>query len=179
MLGAGSAMADTCAHNNNERQWAVRAFTGVIALVALAVAVPAYADTLRTQDYIDIEQLYARYNHAIDSCDAEGWSATFTPEGTFNRFAGHDALVGFVRQWCEQMNGGNRRHWNTNLRILGTGDGASGAVYLMLVDVGTRPASIVSTGAYTDMLVKTSAGWRFKSRTYKGDAPPAAAASGS
>jgi hypothetical protein len=155
----------------------MKRLTGFVALViALFVASgPARAGTLTTQDYVEIEQLYAQYNQAIDSGDAEGWAATFTPDGTFNRFAGHDALVGFVHQWLEKMDGGHRRHWNTNLRIVGTSEGASGSVYLMLLDVTTRPPSIVGTGAYTDTLVKTAAGWRFKSRTYKGDAPAAPA----
>ena len=37
------------------------------------------------------------------------------------------------------MNGANRRHWNTNLRIMPSKDGASASVFLMLVDVSTKP----------------------------------------
>lgn len=144
-----------------------------LVIVALAAA-PARAADLTTQDYIDIEQLYAAYNHAIDSGDAEGWAATFSPDGAFNKFVGHDALVGFIKYWREKMNGANRRHWNSNLRITPSADGASGTVLLMIVDVGTQPPSIVMTGQYTDALVKTANGWRFKLRQSKGDAPPAA-----
>ena len=139
----------------------------------LAAATSAQAEGLTTQDYIDIEQLYAQYNHAIDSCDADGWAATFTPDGVFQRFTGREALVGFVRQWCEKMNGAHRRHWNTNLRIMPTSDGASGAVLLMLLDVSAKPATIASTGTYNDTLVRTAEGWRFKTRMIKGDAPAA------
>lgn len=32
---------------------------------------------LTADDYIEIQQLYARYNNAIDSGDAEGYAATF------------------------------------------------------------------------------------------------------
>ena len=103
-------------------------------------------------------------------------TATFTPDGVFQRFSGREALVGFVRQWCEKMNGGNRRHWNTNLRIVPTTDGASGTVLLMLLDAGAKPAAIISTGTYNDTLVRTPEGWRFKTRTIKGDAPAQAAA---
>jgi hypothetical protein len=135
----------------------------------------AWADGLGPQDYIEIEQLYATYNHAIDSGDGEAWAGTFTPDGTFNKFVGHDQLVGFIQQWKEKMNGGNRRHWNTNLRILPSKDGASASVFLMLVDVSTK--SIVATGMYNDTLVKTANGWRFKPRATIWDAaPPAAAA---
>jgi hypothetical protein len=151
----------------------------LLTFVAAAVTIlgftsVAWADGLSTQDYIDIEQLYATYNHAIDSGDGEAWAATFTADGTFNQFTGHDQLVGFIKQWREGMNGGNRRHWNTNLRIVPSSDGASASVFLMLVDVSTK--SIVATGMYNDTLVKTAGGWRFKTRQTKMDAAPAAAA---
>ena len=134
----------------------------------------AWADGLSTQDYIDIEQLYSTYNHAIDSGDAEAWAGTFTADGAFNQFTGHDALVGFINGWKEK-GGGNRRHWNTNLRIVPSKDGASASVFLMLVDVTTK--AIVATGMYDDTLIKTANGWRFKTRKTKIDAaPPAAAA---
>lgn len=154
-----------------------RFLTRATAIVALAVAgSAAHAADLTTQDYIDIEQLYATYNHAIDSADAEAWAATFTPDGTFNtRFTGKEGLMGFIKMWREKMNGANRRHWNSNLRITPSAEGANGTVMLMLLDVGTKPPSIASTGMYTDVLVKTPTGWRFKTRQVKGDAPPAAA----
>ena len=91
----------------------------------------------------------------------------------FNKFAGHDQLVGFIQQWKEKMNRANRRHWNTNLSIRPSTDGASATVMLMLVDVTTK--SIVATGMYNDTLVKTANGWRFKSRATKMDAAPPAA----
>ena len=85
----------------------------ILAFIAAGVTILGFstvrAEGLTTQDYIDIEQLYAQYNHAIDSGDGEGWAATFTPDGAFNRFAGKDALVGFIKQWKEKMNGMNRR----------------------------------------------------------------------
>lgn len=152
----------------------------VVRVLALGMLVSltsfAHAAGLTTQDYIDIEQLYAQYNHAIDAGDAEAWAGTFTPDGSFNKFVGHDALVGFIQQWREKMNGASRRHWNTNLRIVPSPDGANGSVFLMLVDVSTRPPSIIMTGSYTDTLVKTASGWRFKTRQTKNDAAPAAPA---
>jgi hypothetical protein len=153
-----------------------RFFARAMAVIAFAVVgSAAHAADLTTQDYIDIQQLYATYNHAIDSGDAEAWAATFTPDGTFNaRFTGKEGLMGFIKMWREKMNGANRRHWNSNLRITSSAEGANGTVMLMLLDVGTKPPSIASTGIYTDVLVKTPNGWRFQTRQVKGDAPPAA-----
>jgi uncharacterized protein (TIGR02246 family) len=135
------------------------------------------ASGLSAQDYFEIQQLYARYNVAIDNGDAEGWAATFTPDGVFNTFSGHDALVGFIKTWREKLNGATRKHWNNNLQITGTSKEASASVYLILVDFSTKPPSILTTATYTDSLVKTKDGWRFTKRTTKGDsAPPAPSA---
>lgn len=143
-------------------------------LLLLVCFASAQAAELTTQDYVEIQQLYARYNHAIDSGDAEGWAGTFTPDGVFNqRFTGREGLLEFMKQWKEKMNGANRRHWNSNLLITPSAEGASGKVLLMLLDVSTRPPSIIMTGQYTDVLVKTANGWRFKSRDVKNDAAPA------
>jgi hypothetical protein len=131
---------------------------------------------LSADDYVEIQQLYARYNNAIDSGDAEGYAATFTPDGVFNTFNGHDALVGFIKAWREKMGGANRRHWNTNLLITPTAEGASGSVYLFLMDVSTRPPTVATAAKYDDQLVKTADGWRFKKRTTKADGPPPAPA---
>ena len=145
-----------------------------IALGLFAGASWAAVPPLSAQDNFEIQQLYARYNNAIDSGDAEGWAATFTPDGVFNTFSGHDALVGFVKMWREKLGGATRKHWNTNLQISGDSKEATASVYLMLVDFGTKPASILTTGMYSDSLIKTKDGWRFTKRTTKGDTAPAA-----
>ena len=154
-------------------------FFKLMAVAALAIFAfaSAQAKDLSTQDMIEIQQLYAKYNHAIDSGNAEAWANTFTEDGVFNtRFAGREQLMGFIKMWHERMGGATRRHWNSNLVVTGTTDGADGSVYLMLWDIGAKPQTIVSTGMYEDKLVKTKNGWRFKSRVVKGDTPPAAPA---
>jgi hypothetical protein len=152
----------------------VIALLAVFAIAAGAADAAGTAGALSAQDNFEIQQLYAKYNIAIDSGDAEGYASTFTPDGVFNTFAGHDALVGFAKMWREKLGGATRKHWNTNLQISGTSKEASGFVYLMLVDIGTKPASILATATYTDSLVKTKEGWRFTTRMTKSDVPPAA-----
>lgn len=147
------------------------------AAILLCVSAAALsAEKLSTQDYIDIEQLYAKYNHAIDAGDGAAWADTFTPDGVFRgTTVGREALIKFVENFSKSSRGGFR-HWNSNLTISGTAEGADGSVYLTLWNVGVKPQAIVTTGIYVDKLVKTPAGWRFKNRDIKGDAPPAAAA---
>ncbi|MGH9140608.1 MAG: nuclear transport factor 2 family protein [Vicinamibacterales bacterium] len=148
----------------------------VVALCAATAPLAAQKSTgkLTSDDLVEIQQLYARYNWTLDAGDAEGYASTFTPDGVFNNNVGHDAIVKFANSFHAGL-GAHVHHWNTNLLILPTVDGASGQVYLVLVDFATKPATIATSATYTDALVKTAQGWRFKKRATKGDvAPPAA-----
>jgi len=127
---------------------------------------------LTTDDLVEIQQLYAKYNWALDSGDAEGYAATFTPDGVFNNNNGHDAIVKFAQGFHSTL-GAHLKHWNTNLMITPSPTGANGQVYLVLVDFATKPPSIFTSATYADELVKTAQGWRFKKRATKTDAAPA------
>src|SRR3979409_2796047 len=73
------------------------------------------AGKLTSDDLVEIQQLYAKYNWTLDSGDAEGYASTFTPDGVFNNNVGHDAIVKFA----QTVHGGMAarvKHWNTNLR---------------------------------------------------------------
>ena len=129
---------------------------------------------LTPDDLVEIQQLYARYNWALDSGDSQGYAATFTPDGVFNNNVGHDAIVKFADTFHAGL-GSHVKHWNTNLMITPSPAGANGQVYLVLVDYATKPPSIFTSAVYADELVKTAQGWRFKKRATKGDAAPAAA----
>lgn len=151
-------------------------------LVMLAVAVlgstgwtyaQGTAPKLSAEDLTEIDQLYARYNWAIDQGDAEGYAATFTADGVFNANVGHDAIVKFAQGFHAGI-GARVRHWNTNLLVVPTATGAHGQVYLVLVDFSTKPATIAASASYSDELVKTAQGWRFTKRTTKGDVVPTA-----
>ena len=150
-------------------------------LIMLAVAVlgstgwsyaQGAAPTLTAADLTEIDQLYARYNWAIDAGDAEGYAATFTADGVFNANVGHDAIVKFATTFHAGL-GARVRHWNTNLMVVPTASGAHGQVYLVLVDFSTKPATIAASASYSDELVKTAQGWRFAKRATKGDVAPA------
>jgi len=156
---------------------------GRLALAILAITVAtvpmAVAADLKADDYTAIQQLYARYNTAIDRGDAEGWAGTFTADGVFaNNFKGHDALVGFVNTWRTNpaMNGAMRRHFSADLVITPSVEGATATVSTLLVDLSTKPVSIANFVTYSDVLVKTQDGWRFKTRAVKAEGPPPAAA---
>ncbi|HEV8315761.1 MAG TPA: nuclear transport factor 2 family protein [Vicinamibacterales bacterium] len=151
--------------------------TIVVALVLIAAVVYAQrsGSSLTAQDLVEIQQLYARYNHTIDSGVDEGmgWARTFTADGEFppGKVTGHKALAEFAKGFHTKTP--TLRHWNTNLMIMPSpGGGASGSVYLLLVDAGGegKPPTIRTAATYVDDLVKTSEGWRFKKRTIIGGA---------
>ena len=155
----------------------IRKTLGLVAIVLIAgsawLGAQAGSKTLTAQDFVDIQQLYAKYNWTLDAGDAEGYASTFTPDGVFNNNVGHGAIVKFANTLHAGL-GAHVHHWNTNLMIVPTAEGATGSVYLVLVDFATKPASIATSATYADELVKTAQGWRFKKRATKGDvAPPA------
>lgn len=130
-----------------------------------------HATGLSPADYMEIQQLYATYNWAIDTGDAEAYANTFTEDGVFNNLQGREQLAGFVKRWVESMNGASRKHWNSNLHIQGDGKTAQGKVYLLLLDTSVKPPAIVVSANYNDELKKTDEGWRFSKRSTQPDQP--------
>jgi ketosteroid isomerase-like protein len=143
----------------------------IVSTFAFFAAAPGFANGLTPQDYTEIEQLYAKYNWAIDSGDAQAWADTFVEDGVFNNFKGQEQLKGFVNRWVNDMNGLTRKHWISNLSVTGDGKTAQGKVYLLLVDVSGQQPTIITSASYSDELVKTSEGWRFSKRATKSDRP--------
>jgi 3-phenylpropionate/cinnamic acid dioxygenase small subunit len=127
---------------------------------------------LPVEDQLAIQQLYARYNHALDAGQGDAWAGCFTPDGTFTSASGHfegrEALAGFAVAFAQRM---KARHWTNNLVVTGANDAAEGTCYLMLLRLNPDgPASIVTTAIYSDRLVKAGDGWKFASRIVTADA---------
>jgi hypothetical protein len=124
-------------------------------------------------EYEHIRQLLGRYNLAIDLGDAEGWAATFTPDGVFRctgvpdgsplggRHEGTDALVAYATTHYGIAKG-RARHWNANLVIDGDGHSATMRCYLLALRAGGTLSG--TTGIYADRLRKLDGQWRFVER---------------
>ena len=126
---------------------------------------------LDAADKMEILELAARYNHAIDFGDGEAWAGTFTEDGVFNGagpqpVTGHVALAQFVGGFAQNMAGA--RHWTNNHVIDGDGESATHTCYLNLVQ--SKDGSSVITGVYTDKLSKVDGQWRFTERNVTPDA---------
>jgi hypothetical protein len=147
-----------------------------IAALVFASALPANAQTtprLTGDDFAEIMQLYFKYPMVLDNRDAEGYADLFTADGKFNDNVGRAALVNFVRT----RPASGLRHAPLTPMVVATPEGASGAVISLFVDVAQTPPTIPRVIQYTDTLVKTPQGWRFKSRV-TGPVPPASAGAG-
>ena len=159
----------------------------LIAVLAIALAAggSAYAQkkttapALTPQDYLDIQQLVARYAHAMDTGADNGnaYADLFAADGEFVGPAGpptrgHDALAGLGRTGFVD---GHKpalgvSHFIMNHVIEPAAGGATGKAYVVLVNIGEggKPGGEWSNtgGHYEDAYVKTAQGWKFKRREY-------------
>ena len=152
----------------------------VIALVAGGgvLAQKKAGATLTPQDRLDIEQLSARYAHAMDSGAGNGnaYADLFAADGEFVLAAettrGHDALAALGRSGFvdgrKPVTGVS--HFIMNHVIEPAAGGATGKAYVVLVNIGEggKPGGEWSNigGHYEDQYVKTAQGWKFKRREY-------------
>ena len=67
--------------------------------------------------------------------------------------------------------GDGRRHYNGSFMINSTAQGAKARTYYLLLDVTSRPPTMVSSGYYDDVFTRTAHGWRIQHRTLHGDGP--------
>ena len=150
---------------------------GVGFAVLLSAAAGHAQSALTKNDYAEIQELLARFAHAIDSQDKETYRSIFTEDGVF--------VMEGMRTWTgrkelETMASGPRRerpkitHFFSNVKIEPTPEGAKASHYVLLIDLQKNPA--ITTGGFCDnTVVKTKEGWRFKKRVCAVEPGPASA----
>jgi hypothetical protein len=157
--------------------YSVRRILATLAvLIACDVLHGALADTgaptLSTDDYIAVQQLYARFNTALDTGQAQQFADTWTDDGEFigGRGPGRGSDVRTpIKGRAELVAMGQRagvgtRHFVANLVVTPTVDGARASCYLVLLNARNSPPSITETAIYEDTLVRTAQGWKFRKR---------------
>jgi hypothetical protein len=137
---------------------------------------------LTALDYIQIQQLVAKYAQAIDTCSNSGYDYAdlFTSDGFFAPFQnGQIGRKSQGREALAQASGGGAKgctgagwikqgvhHIYVNHIITPTPDGATGTVNMLMIGVGGDKNKIEHDGYYEDTYEKTPQGWRFKSRVH-------------
>ena len=91
---------------------------------------------LSVTDRLEILDLAARYNHAVDSGDSEGVAALFIEDGALDAVAtgeirGRPAIAGYIASRPDGWQ--RRRHFNSSPIIEGDGDRATLALYLLVL----------------------------------------------
>jgi hypothetical protein len=128
--------------------------------------------TLTAADYLELQQLVARYSYAVDMHGGDGsaFAALFTPDGSLGTQAkGTAQLAAFAAQTNKDRSGpAFARHFVTNVVIKPAPGGATGRSYLVMLDISEsgQPAKMIGGGHYDDVYVKTPQGWRIRSRNY-------------
>jgi hypothetical protein len=121
--------------------------------------------TLTALDQIEIQQLVAQANYALHTGQDDGnmYAGLFTADGTFDKAVGREQLAALAR-------GGRKgtRSLVTNVIVEPSAEGATGKHYEVAINFveGAQPVALGATGRYEDVFVKTSEGWRFKTRTF-------------
>ena len=131
--------------------------------------------TLSPQDYIDIQQLVARYPYALDGGleNGKAYADLFTDDGEFHQqtgrvWKGRAEILTIAKKEVETPNA--LGHFIMNHMIEPTPEGAIGKQYLFTIsplvdEKSNRRTFTVTPYHYEDVYRKTAAGWRFKSRT--------------
>jgi hypothetical protein len=140
---------------------------------------------LSADDYIEIQQLYARYHHLINELKSEDqtdqianlWIEDgFFDNGTTARppYRGRKDIAteykSSFRNHTEGVDSADRMFTDIGLLIEPTPEGAVGKSALVRLKTSadrSQPVAIEFTGEYHDELVKTREGWKFKSRVFR------------
>ena len=134
--------------------------------------------SVSAQDYVDIQNLYARYNLTSDAGDPEGYAACFTDDGVLQidplgvKVQGRASFVSFKQKDAAGRGGRYRRHWNGSLNLEKIdADTVRGRCYFH--GYNGQPGELpvfADAGVYDDRIVRTGGGWRFARRHITMDA---------
>lgn len=130
------------------------------------------AKTVTADEFVAILNLYARYNFASDSGDAEAYADCFVENGVLElrplnyKVEGRAAFVAHKQRDAAGRGGRYRRHWNTNISVeIGDDGTVIGRCYFIGYggDPGQLP-QIADCGVYEDTLSNKGGRWRFARR---------------
>ena len=119
-------------------------------------------------DKINIQELIAKYNQALDNKAIEEWTNTWLDDGVwstpFGEAKGKTELKNIASQITNEFASG-KRHVSTNIIIEnGTNNTASAQSYLIVIEAKRTP-EVVATGTYIDTLKKDANNkWKFLHR---------------
>jgi len=128
----------------------------------------AQGSTITREDKFDIVELISRYNHAIDGGDPDGVADCFIEGGVFEGRAGVFAGAARLRELGMTVTETLKpRHITYNVLIEAKADEKDAATvksHLFFYEVFPDQLNFRMSGTYTDVVVRTEKGWKFRSR---------------
>ncbi|GAA2470451.1 nuclear transport factor 2 family protein [Winogradskya humida] len=126
---------------------------------------------------VELQQVVAKYAHALDELDVPGleavltedttWTFTAPGQGVLGPVAGRPAVLGFVRDGHAAQTGRVRHHLGNV--VVTTANDDSAMVHATLLQ--TRDTQVISTGVYTLGLRRAGGVWRIAELTLALDKP--------
>ncbi len=134
-----------------------------------------------TNAELDIAALLARSAYALDHKDLDGLEACFHEDAVFTLdidgvegasvFTGRDEIMGLMKGALDAQTD-VRRHVISNLFFTRLdGDSAEVCTYLTLMGTQAGETRLITTGLYTDKVIKQGDAWRLINRHLKLDRP--------
>jgi uncharacterized protein (TIGR02246 family) len=127
---------------------------------------------LSAEDRLDVMDLVARYAECVDSGDAAGYAALFTPDGVVEHSAGTVEGREAIESWVAALAQENRVGKASRLKhimglpvVRGDGDKATARTYVTIPrHMESGQIQIRLAGTYHDECVKVDGAWLFAKR---------------
>lgn len=126
------------------------------------------------EDKDAIRELLARYCFLLDGYQLREFAALFAADGEWisrnGKATGREAIERLLHGLVpEPAPGQRRKHLTTNILIELSGDSATVVSNFIVVRDSEAGPVIAVAGTYDDTVVRTSEGWKFKSRRLSHD----------
>ena len=127
-------------------------------------------ETLSPEDRFAIQDLLGKFYWSLDTGDAEGIVAAFTPDGSMTsasgtRYENKEGLTQFAHHATSTASSLGRQHTVHPLHMFRDKDGWTQRSYLVILHWNESGDRVIRGMSYADdTVVKTPAGWRIKSR---------------
>jgi SnoaL-like domain len=151
---------------------------GSVVAVLAAYQSPAVAADYQgtVDDYVQITQLQARYDYALDNWDGKAWAAVFTEDGIFHMSAkcvvGHEQMIALLDKMAPSYSSLPPQQHVTTTGPINYTDKDHAWVHSPIMVIGSagfiRPfiagTGISFTGAYDDTLKRVNGRWLIADR---------------
>ena len=120
------------------------------------------------EDKINIQELIAKHNIALDNKNIDDWTNTWTDDGVwstpFGEAKGKTELKNMINQVTNEFASG-KRHLSTNILIEDAPNNMATAKSYLIVTEAKKTPEVVASGTYIDTLKKDANGkWKFVQR---------------